>query len=430
MDNTTPLWQEMNIGQGLKLTSGFPFLSKLFSNQEGFPLIRIRDILDSKIETYYRGSYLPGYVIRKGDVLIGMDGDFNIARWNNEDALLNQRVLKVETYSSEDLSLDFIYYWLQPYIKKVNDLTAATTVKHLSVKDLYKATGTIPNSRTQKKIATILSTIDTTIEKTEALIEKYQQIKAGLMHDLFTRGVLSNGQLRPSREEAPELYHKTEIGWIPKEWGVTGLENIGRAGVSFIKTGPFGSALKGEHWRSEGHPVITIGALGEGCFLEEELLYVDNKDAKRLIAFQLKMGDVVFSRVADVGRSVVIRQSQEKWIMSSNLMRIAVNEAEMNPDVVQLALAYDTRLKSQIRAKVNSGGRDVANSDILSQLKFAWPQISEQDLITQRAKSISERIGQEQKRKRKLTEQKLGLMQDLLSGKVPVTVDGSEAVNE
>ena len=68
------------------------------------------------------------------------------------------------------------------------------------------------------KIARILQTIDQAIEKTEALIEKYQQIKAGLMHDLFTRGIGADGKLRPPREQAPELYQQTPIGWIPKEW--------------------------------------------------------------------------------------------------------------------------------------------------------------------------------------------------------------------
>lgn len=77
----------------------------------------------------------------------------------------------------------------------------------------------------QKKIAAILTSIDTAIEKTEALIEKYQQIEAGLMHDLFTRGVLPNGQLRPPRDQAPALYQETAIGWIPADWRV---ENLGR----------------------------------------------------------------------------------------------------------------------------------------------------------------------------------------------------------
>ncbi|MDQ7074089.1 MAG: hypothetical protein Q9O24_02825 [Gammaproteobacteria bacterium] len=75
-----------------------------------------------------------------------------------------------------------------------------------------------------------LQTIDQTIEKTEALIEKYQQIKAGLMHDLFTRGITADGKLRPPREQAPELYQETSTGWIPKDWGYDLLDNLTERG--------------------------------------------------------------------------------------------------------------------------------------------------------------------------------------------------------
>lgn len=275
----------------------------------------------------------------------------------------------------------------------------------------------------QKKIATILTGIDTAIEKAEALIAKYQQIKAGLMHDLFTRGVLPNGQLRPPREQAPNLYQETAIGWIPRDWEVAGLAAKGRPGTHWIRTGPFGSSLKGEHWRTHGHPVITIGALGEGVFSDDELLFVDGRDAARLVDFQLKAGDVVFSRVADVGRSVVVRVEQAGWIMSSNLMRIAVDESRARPDLVQMALASDSRIKAQIRARVNSGGRDVANSDVLNQLRFVWPDIEEQDRIIARANIASCRITGEQKKRSNLLAQKQGLMHDLLTGKVPVTIE-------
>ncbi len=74
--------------------------------------------------------------------------------------------------------------------------------------------------RQNKAIASILSSIDRAIASTEALIEKYQHIKAGLMHDLFTRGIGADGKLRPPREQAPELYRESAIGWIPKEWKI------------------------------------------------------------------------------------------------------------------------------------------------------------------------------------------------------------------
>jgi type I restriction enzyme S subunit len=272
----------------------------------------------------------------------------------------------------------------------------------------------------QGRIASILTSIDTAIEKTEALIAKHQQIKAGLMHDLFTRGVLPNGQLRQPRSEAPELYQETTLGWIPAEWELTGLQAKGRPGVGWIRTGPFGSALKGEHWRTHGHPVITIGALGEGEFLNEELLFVDTRDAARLRDFQLSAGDVVFSRVADVGRSVVIREEQAGWIMSSNLMRIALDANLVRPDYLQMQLAGDSRVKAQIRSQVNSGGRDVANSAVLSRLRFAWPDPAEQDRIISRALLEERSLQAERRKTEKLQQQKLGLMQDLLTGRVPV----------
>ena len=319
----------------------------------------------------------------------------------------------------------YLYYALPDAVRG-----AATDVAikgaTLNKKSLRKLVISHPSPKAQEKIATILSTIDTAIEQTEALIEKYQHIKAGLMHDLFTRGVLPNGQLRPPREQAPELYQETAIGWIPREWEVSGLASKGRAGTSWIRTGPFGSSLKGEHWRIDGHPVITIGALGIGEFIDSELLFVGSKDASRLIDFQLKENDVVFSRVADVGRSVVVREAQAGWIMSSNLMRIAVNETRLRPDYLQMQLASDSRIKSQIRASVNSGGRDVANSEVLNRLRFALPRPDEQDRIIGMANRLTQRMNAEMHRVAKLQAQKLGLMQDLLTGKVPVTVDSSD----
>lgn len=303
---------------------------------------------------------------------------------------------------------------------------AGSTRYGLSKGTLANTPISLPPLAKQQAISSVLISIDTAIEKTNALVAKYQQVKTGLMHDLFTRGVLPCGQLRPSRDEAPELYQYTAIGWIPKDWEVSGLAAKGRPGSAWIRTGPFGSALKGEHWRSYGHPVITIGSLGEGEFSHKELLYVGERDAARLYDFQLKSGDVVFSRVADVGRSVVVREDQVGWIMSSNLMRIAIDKSVARPDFLQMALAGDARVKAQIRARVNSGGRDVANSEVLNQLRFVWPALAEQDHIVALSNCASRNLNLERLKADKLHRQKLGLMQDLLTGKAPAKVDTLE----
>lgn len=301
-------------------------------------------------------------------------------------------------------------------------MAAGSTRYGLSNGAIAKVKVSIPSLGKQQKIAEILFNIDQSIEKTETLIEKYQHIKAGLMHDLFTRGVTPDGKLRPPREQAPELYQETPIGWIPREWEYSTLKENSIPGIQHLRTGPFGSALKGEHWVNEGHPVITIGSLGEGYFQESELLYVNEANATRLTEFKLKLGDVVFSRVADVGRSVVIEDEQVGWIMSSNLMRISLDRKKIVPEFLQYQLSNDYRLKRQIRCKVNAGGRDVANSDVLNRLIFSCPPFKEQKSIVLRAFSIDTQLQSEQKKLEKLQKQKSGLMHDLLTGKVQVNI--------
>ncbi len=100
--------------------------------------------------------------------------------------------------------------------------------------------------------------MDEAIEQTEALIVKYQQIKAGLMHDLFTRGVTPNGKLRPPRSEAPQLYKKSPLGWIPKEWDYQTLDDLLAKTACPMRSGPFGSALLKDELTEEGIPLLGI----------------------------------------------------------------------------------------------------------------------------------------------------------------------------
>lgn len=414
-------------GTHRRVEVGIPLLSaKNIGNDGRLRWDRSDDLVSETDYSAITATSAPKY----GDVLLTVVGSIGRAALFDGSRVAFQRSVAF-VRGTNDVLPAFLYQAISSinFTRQLERRCNVTAQAGLYLGELAKCRISLPSSERQQKIAAILTGIDTAIEKTEALIAKYQQIKAGLMHDLFTRGVLPNGQLRPPREQAPELYQETAIGWIPREWEVAGLAAKGRPGTHWIRTGPFGSALKGEHWRTHGHPVITIGALGEGVFTDDELLFVDSRDAARLVDFQLKAGDIVFSRVADVGRSVVVRAEQTGWIMSSNLMRIAVDENRARPDLVQMALASDSRIKAQIRARVNCGGRDVANSDVLNQLRFVWPDIEEQDRIIARADLAGRRITSEQLKRSNLLAQKQGLMHDLLTGKVPVKVEEPEVVD-
>lgn len=123
----------------------------------------------------------------------------------------------------------YIYYVVTSdfFLRERDRLCVGSTQQAVSDRALRGISVRLPRSaQEQEKIARILQTIDRSIEKTEALIDKYKQVKAGLMHDLFTRGIGTDGQLRPPREQAPELYHETPIGWIPKEWQYELLDEL------------------------------------------------------------------------------------------------------------------------------------------------------------------------------------------------------------
>jgi type I restriction enzyme, S subunit len=394
----------------------------------GFPWVSIADLKENVIvetkERITEKGVLHSNVkpISAGTLIMSFKLSIGRAALAGVDLYTNEAIAAITPKDTRIYS-KLLYYVLPIVAQNAITDTAVkgATLNKVSLGKLYFR---VPSEcRKQKKIAKILNTIDRTIAKTEALIEKYQQIKAGLMHDLFTRGIGADGKLRSPREEAPELYQETAIGWIPKEWDCSPLQTKSKPGIPHLKTGPFGSSLKGEHWVEDGVPVITIGSLGEGEFDIAELLFINDFDANRLHDFQMKLGDVVFSRVADVGRSVAIDIRQVGWIMSSNLMRISLDNNLVQSKYLQYQLSYDFRIKKQIRCKVNSGGRDVANSEVLNSLLFAWAKIDEQLEIVKRAKALNSRINCENNKLHKLHLKKSGLMHDLLTGKVSVDVD-------
>lgn len=263
----------------------------------------------------------------------------------------------------------------------------------------------------QQKIATILTSIDTAIEKTEALIAKYQQIKAGLMHDLFTRGVLPNGQLRPPREQAPELYQETAIGWIPREWNPKTLRTAC-------------------DWYSGGTPSKRNEEWWKGT-----LPWLSPKDMKR---FELadtedhvtRQAAIFGSRIAPKGSVFIV----VRGMILAHSFPVIVNSVEFafNQDVKAVIgraplmnryLAYwfvaNTDLFLKKTTESTHGTKRFDLND-LYKIDIGVPTESEQLRVIARLDVVESRIQTEIQRCDKLRRQKAGLMHDLLTGKVKI----------
>jgi type I restriction enzyme S subunit len=305
------------------------------------------------------------------------------------------------------------YIYFQPIIMRFQQQT--TGLINFKFQEYLDLEISVPsNPKDQEYIATVLDNLQNLINLQKDIISKLVSKKQGLLNDLLTRGVDSHGNLRPSYEDAPDLYQETELGFIPKEWEICGLHDIQRADKPVLKTGPFGSALKSEHWRESGHPVITIGSLGVNTIIESELLYIDDLTFNGLSTYLVEGGDIIFSRVADVGRCLIVQEHHKDWVMSSNLMRISVDKKIFKPELLTFILSSSSSLRKQIRKLVNSAGRDVANGEVLMKLKFAKPPVEEQVKIINIVERMNMAIDQELEQLNKLSNIKTGLLKDLL----------------
>lgn len=190
-------WTWIDLGKLVQMKSGFPFDSKQFTadSQTGRPLIRIRDVVRGYTETFTAEDCPDEYIIHRGEILIGMDGDFNCEKWNSDDALLNQRVCCIES-TSQLLLDDFLYYYLPTPLKAINEATPSVTVKHLSTKTLAKTPFPIPPIAEQQRIVDriegLFAKLDEAREKVQEVVDGFESRKAAILHKAFT-GELTAG---------------------------------------------------------------------------------------------------------------------------------------------------------------------------------------------------------------------------------------------
>lgn len=407
---------KIKIGEHIKIIPGFPFNSALFNiDGEGLPLIRIRDLLTSKIETYYKGEFPKEFIIEEGDILIGMDGDFHIVRWKNKTkALLNQRIMKVAQKDGAEINIEYFYYFLFPFLSDVWEKTTATTVKHLSTYDVSEAEVEFPKLEIQTKIAKILSTADAVIEKTQAAIAKYKAIKQGMLQDLFTRGIdLKTNKLRPRYQDAPHLYKESKLGMITREWDEKELGDVGEVRMC-RRVFNYETSDQGDI------PFYKIGTFGKqpDAYISKELY-----DSYRQQFSFPKKGDILISAAGTIGRTIIY-DGTPSYFQDSNIVWI-----DNNGDLISNEYLY--QVFQIVEYKTEGGTIQRLYNSILKSAIFPCPSKPEQQLITERLKAIDTKLQTEQTYLQKMQMVKKGLMEDLLSGKVKVSESKfSELKNE
>jgi type I restriction enzyme S subunit len=402
------------IGNAITILSGFPFPSAQFTDRPAKPLIRIRDLLAGRTETNFEGVFDPVFLVHRDDVLIGMDGDFNVVRWKGPEALLNQRVCKVNS-ASEEIDERFLYWWLKPHVETINRRTPQTTVRHLSVGDLYRIPKPSLTSSAQAVAAAVLDTVDEAIAKTEAVIAKLKQVRAGLLHDLLTCGLDEQGQIRDPIAH-PEQFQDSSFGSIPCQWELRPLKEC-------LLQSPQNGIYKPASAIGRGTIMLGQISIAEDRSIDLALARRAEISAEEQDRYGLREGDILMSRVfatlEGVGQPALVPWLPEPAVFESNMMCLRVN-----PEVIASALLFhwlmSARARREVMSYVNLSNQASINQRSLNSLPVVVPTPPEQQRILDAIRVHHQSVQAESIELRKLQQLKSGLMTDLLTGRVRV----------
>lgn len=307
---------------------GFAFDSAGFTEDSTYPpLVRIRDVKRGYSETNYSGDYQEQYVIHAGDLLIGMDGEFNIARWKSRDALLNQRVCKIS--AKEGTEEEYLRFALSRALREIENRTAFVTVKHLSAKELNKLELQVPSLSEQNRIAITLRRIEQLIDLRNEELKKLDELIRARFVEMF--GDLADPACKWEKCRLVDACSNSDD----------------------IKCGPFGTQLGKDEYTEEGVSVWEIPQINSE-FKTLPTHFVTEEKAAALNAYSIIPGDIAMSRKGNVGRCAVFPATFENGIIHSDVLRIRLDKAKVLPEFMMRQLHYSGDIQHQIEL-VSSG---------------------------------------------------------------------------
>jgi type I restriction enzyme S subunit len=399
-----PSWERVRLGDIAEIQNGFPFKSAQFSKNAGVPLIRIRDVGADTTDTNYIGDYDRAYLVQPGDLLIGMDGDFNCARWRGPEGLLNQRVCRVILKSHVYLP-KLLDYALPGYLKAINDMTSSVTVKHLSSKSIADIPLPLPPFEQQQqmvaeiekqfsrldeavanlnrikanlkryKAAVLKAAVEGRLVETEAELARHEGRQPQTGRDLLSEllsATTHNSRKRGQRSDPDELHRHDSS--VPEGWATCSLDQL----TALDRPCAYGVLQPGDDLPS-GVPFVRVGDIGDGRIAIGSLKNIDPTIAARYPRTQLEGGEVLVTLVGAIGRTALVPEA----LRGANVARaVAVVPITKSVDArwVEIWLRSPAKF-SEMNQAAHEVARKTLNLEDVRRLRVLIPPLPEQARI-------------------------------------------------
>ena len=362
-------WERIDLKNIATILNGFAFKSKFFNKNKGFPIIRIRDVGKDHTDAFYtQDDFNPLYIVKKGALIVGMDGDFKSAFWTGPDALLNQRVCRI-TVDSEHYSLKFLELVLPGYLEEIHKHTSAVTVKHLSSNDVYKIPLPLPPLNEQARIVSrvekFFSQLDTGVRSLQAAQTHLDQNRQTTLKQAYTGKLTEKWR---SDNEVNDDFIPDKHHYLSDTLSES-LRNGKSAKVS--KTG-------------KGTPILSLSAVTFNDFSESNVKICD-LEVESTSDLWVKPGDFLIARsntIDYVGLGALYHGPKNLFIFPDLMIRARFNNSLILPKFVQYY--FESKIARKYfkeKARGTSSSMPKINQTTINELRIPLPSIEEQKKV-------------------------------------------------
>lgn len=300
---------------------------------------------------------------------------------------------------SREVSKFYLFYATQ--FRTFSDVISGSAQPQITAEGMKKVCLPIPPLPEQKKIASILTSVDEVIENTQKQIDKLQDLKKATMNELLTKGI------------GHTEFKDSEFGRIPKSWEVVTLEEISEALIDYRGKSPPKS--------DKGIPLITAKNIRMGFIKMEPKEFIEETSFNQWMVRGIpKFGDIFFTTEAPLGFVAMV--PEYKHAVGQRVITISPRREIFDPQFLCYQLQGETFQKQLVDSSTGSTVTGIKQSTLRKILLCVLP-LSEQQKIIEMVSSIDIRIDQVSIKLTQTQSLKKSLMQDLLTGKVRVTVN-------
>lgn len=311
---------------------------------------------------------------------------------------------------NEKCDTKFLYYALLLLKDYINtNYFQGSGLKHLQKKDFKKHELIIPVSvDEQKRIADALSKMDDAIEQSDSMIEKYELIKTGLMQDLLTFGIDENGNIR---SEQTHKFKDSPIGRIPEEWDLVLMSTL----MNAVDAQP-------DHRTpaevEDGAPYVGISDVDDfGNLLLDKCRKVGKSVVeKQRTIFDIEEGDIIFGKIGTIGKPKRLPVMNNDYAISANVIIVKPFENAM-------FLYYTLKseyVDKEVDLSIHSTSQPAFGMEKIRELLIKKPLLKEQETISEILEEFDNSIHNMRNDKTKFNNMRLGLLSDLITGKVRI----------